>query len=169
MLSGSKHTPGPWTVDERDAGLSILAGDLLIVDLVSGVTDDEVDANASLIAAGPDLLEARYIKSPLSTRTPMILILKSGGAPVAQPSSGLQRQSQKPSDETRRASAEASKQGVSTHHQRAHRGRVSSIGARCTKCWPAYGPLGAEGTCVSATAVARRVQAARGEGLVQAS
>jgi hypothetical protein len=59
-VSESKHTPGPWTVGKSDAGFSIYAGDLLIVDLVSGITDDEADANASLIGAAPDLLEALH-------------------------------------------------------------------------------------------------------------
>jgi hypothetical protein len=59
-VSESKHTPGPWTVGKSDAGFSIYAGDLLIVDLVSGILDDEADANASLIAAAPDLLEALH-------------------------------------------------------------------------------------------------------------
>ena len=59
-MSESKHTPGPWTVGKSDAGFSIYAGDLLIVDLVCGITDDEADANASLIAAAPDLLEALH-------------------------------------------------------------------------------------------------------------
>jgi hypothetical protein len=54
-MTKSAHTPGPWVVHEDDMGLSIHARDLLVADLVQ---HDEVDANAALISAAPDLLAA---------------------------------------------------------------------------------------------------------------
>lgn len=54
-----KHTPGPWTVEDDGGGPYIMAGK---EDIVSGVApwkdDDKAHANAQLIAAAPDLLEA---------------------------------------------------------------------------------------------------------------
>jgi hypothetical protein len=71
----SKHTPGPWVLekavgtDDMDCGWSVLP---VIVDYnyrgeichlydsehIHGITNDERDSNARLIAAAPDLLEA---------------------------------------------------------------------------------------------------------------
>lgn len=53
----SPHTPGPWEV--YCDGFSVAAEDGHIVSTyVEGNTDDECSANARLIAAAPELLEA---------------------------------------------------------------------------------------------------------------
>lgn len=71
----SKHTPGPWVADEyepREQGLAVIAtrndGDIVPptrgmvawvhVGLGAGATQEIAEANARLIAAGPELLEA---------------------------------------------------------------------------------------------------------------
>jgi len=56
------HTPGPWTVDPRDYEY-VTAGDFCVAavwmrDVEDRTAKDERDANARLIAAAPDLLEA---------------------------------------------------------------------------------------------------------------
>lgn len=61
----SGHTPAPWTVDARDQGqdggghrstlVMILAGDMRIATMFSA---QDREANARLIAAAPELLEA---------------------------------------------------------------------------------------------------------------
>ena len=59
-----EHTPGPWKIEERmghafDARLVIVAPDVNRIAIISkngGAADH--DANARLIAAAPDLLEA---------------------------------------------------------------------------------------------------------------
>lgn len=64
-MSESRHTPGPWTVDidgEFEGFINVYGGDSLEI-LVKGTlsderSDDESIANARLIAAAPDLLEA---------------------------------------------------------------------------------------------------------------
>lgn len=52
----SKHTPGPW----RDEGYRISAqrGETTVVDLRSCMGGDDVQADARLIAAAPELLAA---------------------------------------------------------------------------------------------------------------
>jgi hypothetical protein len=65
-MSESKHTPGPWTVDWSDDGPLIYTGDLLIASVsgstehieVPGLDEQTTEANASLMAAAPDLLAA---------------------------------------------------------------------------------------------------------------
>ena len=65
-MSQSNHTPGPWTVDWSDDGPLIHTGDLMIASVsgstehikVRGIDEQTTEANASLIAAAPDLLEA---------------------------------------------------------------------------------------------------------------
>jgi hypothetical protein len=71
----SKHTPGPWVLekavgtDDMDCGWSVLPvmvdykyrGELCHLsdaEHIEGITKDERDANARLIASAPDLLEA---------------------------------------------------------------------------------------------------------------
>ena len=60
---GAKHTPGPWRIDSKDDS-HVVAGHgpatmSVAVASFSGVSpDDEDKANARLIAAAPDLLEA---------------------------------------------------------------------------------------------------------------
>jgi hypothetical protein len=59
----SKHTPGPWKVNNLDTGMNdsgaILdpVGHVIVTD-VYGRDDDEAFANARLIAAAPELLKA---------------------------------------------------------------------------------------------------------------
>ena len=58
------HTPGPWAIDWNVARLDIFSGDAatLIASLrrstLSPAIDDVAKANAKLIAAAPELLEA---------------------------------------------------------------------------------------------------------------
>lgn len=56
----TKHTPGPWKNEEGYRWLNARSDDRVIADMriVGGVIEDEVKANARLIAAAPDLLEA---------------------------------------------------------------------------------------------------------------
>lgn len=59
----SMHTPGPWRLDELDALalIDVLSGPVLVA-TVDGADNREINerqrANARLIAAAPDLLEA---------------------------------------------------------------------------------------------------------------
>jgi hypothetical protein len=65
-MKPQSHTSGPWTVDYTDDGLCIYAGELLIAEVhgstelfeVQGLHKQTMEANASLIAAAPDLLAA---------------------------------------------------------------------------------------------------------------
>ena len=56
----TKHTPGPWTVETGSFYVSIRAPSRMVGDtrVIGGKPDDENLANARLIAAAPDLLEA---------------------------------------------------------------------------------------------------------------
>ena len=64
----SKHTPGPWSVREYSADIQIIAGNFrepALVRRIVGASNDcqtalriEQAANARLIAAAPELLEA---------------------------------------------------------------------------------------------------------------
>lgn len=66
----NNHTAGPWesqtvtiagdSLHDIKTGFGIYAGDDCICDLMNGEgwTDKEVEANAQLISAAPDLLEA---------------------------------------------------------------------------------------------------------------
>lgn len=59
-MSAAKHTPGPWTYQENsDAYTHIVRGptNSLICQLAQS-THVEIEANARLIAAAPELLEA---------------------------------------------------------------------------------------------------------------
>lgn len=56
-----KHTPGPWTVDDSvpDEAVYVMCPSGTIANVgPCGTPDDEDKANARLIAAAPDLLEA---------------------------------------------------------------------------------------------------------------
>ncbi len=57
-----KHTPGPWQAvtfsDEHSPCIIDREGDGRIAELTGNQTDEQTDANASLIAAAPELLEA---------------------------------------------------------------------------------------------------------------
>ena len=56
----STHTPGPWFSHPTDAGKAIVAPDCSICEMSPWDDEyqDELEANARLIAAAPDLLEA---------------------------------------------------------------------------------------------------------------
>lgn len=68
-MSESKHTPGPWYIPMPSMGFSEIrsANGDLVFGIAAGDThekqpDDICDANARLIAAAPDMLEAlQYI------------------------------------------------------------------------------------------------------------
>ena len=60
----AQHTPGPWTVYHDDEGVEIRAHDDLMGTIING---KEMDANALLIEACPDLLAvAKLAQSLLS-------------------------------------------------------------------------------------------------------
>lgn len=54
----ARHTPGPWTVNGRNAGgaIEVAADGYYIADVIGGLVDRQ-EANAQLIGAAPDLLE----------------------------------------------------------------------------------------------------------------
>ena len=58
----STPTPGPWELNTQDTGLNdsgtILGAGVVIVPDIYGRSKVECDANARLIAAAPDMLEA---------------------------------------------------------------------------------------------------------------
>ena len=54
----SKHTPGPWDMDEGDYGIYQIETSDQIAEVFSHHPDEELKANARLIAAAPELLEA---------------------------------------------------------------------------------------------------------------
>lgn len=54
----SKHTPGPWHVSSNTAQDLVCAGDEVVADCTTGDLPDISIANARLIAAAPELLEA---------------------------------------------------------------------------------------------------------------
>jgi hypothetical protein len=61
----SKHTPGPWSVSPPWMGFSVINGsdDKMVFAIAAGSPeekrpDDECEANARLIAAAPEMLEA---------------------------------------------------------------------------------------------------------------
>jgi hypothetical protein len=56
MSEELKHTPGPWII--RHEGVWSVGTDHEMTALVYGCTDKEEEANAHLIAAAPELLEA---------------------------------------------------------------------------------------------------------------
>lgn len=66
-MSAAKHTPGPWLV-ERDrsisaptpAGSPVVLSEVTVAEVRSGgcASLEQADANARLIAAAPDMLEA---------------------------------------------------------------------------------------------------------------
>jgi len=59
MSEELKHTPGPWSI--RQESVWSVGTDHEMTALVYGCTDTEEEANARLIAAAPDLLEALKI------------------------------------------------------------------------------------------------------------
>lgn len=76
------HTPGPWMADFRLIGGRVVvnqanAGDRMQVALVNGGADEQ-DANARLIAAAPDLLEA--LRSLLSASADAIRYVPADGS-----------------------------------------------------------------------------------------
>lgn len=59
-MSTNSHTPGPWTIhDQVDSeGFTIIKGQGLRLAKVTNSEPDWAEANAHLIAAAPELLEA---------------------------------------------------------------------------------------------------------------
>jgi hypothetical protein len=62
-MNMGKHTPGPWRVSDYDRALIWNEQGCCIVDMTDheqkcSLSDDTIAANAALIAAAPDLLEA---------------------------------------------------------------------------------------------------------------
>lgn len=57
-MSEMKHTPGPWYVDHGDLSFAIMAGPAFGRVVVVPGSNERCHADASLIAAAPDLLEA---------------------------------------------------------------------------------------------------------------
>ena len=64
----SKHTPGPWDMDEGDYGIYQIETSDQIAEVFSHHPDEELKANARLIAAAPDLLEV--LKQFMDSRAP---------------------------------------------------------------------------------------------------
>ena len=58
MKPGTKHTPGPWDVDEGDFGIYQIETSDQIAEVFSHHPPEELEANARLIAAAPELLGA---------------------------------------------------------------------------------------------------------------
>ena len=56
----STHTPGPWLIEPTDTSKAIVTDDCVICEMAvwSYEHQKEIEANALLIAASPDLLEA---------------------------------------------------------------------------------------------------------------
>ena len=63
MSEELNHTPGPWSI--RQEGVWSVGTDHEMTALVYGFTDEEEEANAHVIAAAPDLLEALKILAKL--------------------------------------------------------------------------------------------------------
>jgi hypothetical protein len=70
----SKHTPGPWVAKDDGVGPYIMAGEIDIAMAVGPFSYDymelEVNANARLIAAAPELFEALQRCAALLSRYP---------------------------------------------------------------------------------------------------
>lgn len=78
----SKHTPGPWDVNEGDFGIYQLETSDQIAEVFSHHPPAELEANARLIAAAPELLEAlKHARSQMLHPDQMIdeAIAKSEG------------------------------------------------------------------------------------------
>ena len=56
----TKHTPGPWAIrdDNEDGAVSIVGSSQIVLARVRTATVEPGDANARLIAAAPELLDA---------------------------------------------------------------------------------------------------------------
>ena len=54
----TKHTPGPWAIDGEGTNAMVRGADLTIVAVRHRLTGPTHEANARLIAAAPELLEA---------------------------------------------------------------------------------------------------------------
>jgi hypothetical protein len=58
MTVSAKHTPGPWSLDSDAGQVHIVAAGAAIARVMAMRSDGCGEANARLIAAAPDLLEA---------------------------------------------------------------------------------------------------------------
>lgn len=82
-MSKTKHTPGPWVVKSARSGFYVESQFDVIVDSLDesgryGAIDDE--ANARLIAAAPELLEAlEKLYALVEGESPSLLDEDSGG------------------------------------------------------------------------------------------
>lgn len=64
-MDKAKHTPGPWeAVDSMTVRTPFSAGGFMVCNLPCHTPDDERRANACLIAAAPELLEALTMALP---------------------------------------------------------------------------------------------------------
>lgn len=81
----SKHTPGPWKVVENGGRMvGVMKGRSWVV-YKSGndcMMTDELEANANLIAAAPDLLEALELLLLTRTQERHLQGLKPGESPL---------------------------------------------------------------------------------------
>lgn len=57
-MSDAKHTPGPWKVGGDDDDIVVMTGPFFVATIHENCNHGCTDANARLIAAAPDLLEA---------------------------------------------------------------------------------------------------------------
>ena len=90
-MNEPKHTPGPWDVYDRrrlhsdnEGSTTIIAGDIWIACVhgshVGPQSKEEVDANVSLFAAAPELLEAlKKLYALVEGECPSLLDEDSGG------------------------------------------------------------------------------------------
>ena len=63
-MSAAKHTPGPWSIKDDTVNAiepDVMAGEFYIAQCFGHSHHDEALANARLIAAAPELLEALQI------------------------------------------------------------------------------------------------------------
>lgn len=85
----SKHTPGPWSVDEPHQVFASSVGEYVAITKVEDfetIPKDQCEANARLIAAAPELLEAllQIIQDAKSPEVGAYLNLKLARAAIAK-------------------------------------------------------------------------------------
>lgn len=71
-MSNSKHTPGPWTIGGTIARRHCIRSAEQLVAKSHGATELETEANASLISAAPELLEAVATIYSLANLQPLL-------------------------------------------------------------------------------------------------
>lgn len=81
----TKHTPGPWTVSDNHGKRYIEpVGDNAPVAMICRGHDDAYSANANLIAAAPELLEALE-----DCQTALEWAIEQGGGPACEHEAGV--------------------------------------------------------------------------------